>query len=215
MVGDIGNGERYDYTIVGHGVNYAKRMEQCCDFFKIMVSATTKELLRSAWSTRSPVNKKFVQIKHVDELREAFEIDPLARREEEVEWAISLYRRNLGIERRQERFTLPEVSCVEAYSDFGCARITDHSFSGLGVRLSRYLANGCEVTLRLDSTDAVGKALMEQGIQEIVGEVRWSGAHEQGYHHGLILRNLSHRQLTVLQGALNQVGGGEHMPLAM
>ena len=44
-VGDVGDSRRFDFTLIGHGVNFAARLEPACTPFKIMISEAAKQLI--------------------------------------------------------------------------------------------------------------------------------------------------------------------------
>jgi class 3 adenylate cyclase len=203
LLGNLGQGLRVDFCLVGHAVNFAKRMEQCCENFKIMISATTKELLQDFDQNSVCINKKLVQVKHAKGPIDAFEYDPLVGKGPETGKVLAKFRESLGIVRREERHYLAPDSPIRVYTEFGEGDLIDHSFSGLGIRLRSYLAPGSEVNLSFDTSSKIGATLVKHGICEIKGKVRWSRP-ESGrvFVHGLTVKNLSQRQMMLFRSLI-------------
>lgn len=76
FIGNLGNDKRIELTLIGNGVNLAKRYETACEPTKILIGPSTKEVLGNLPGV-DPVKKKIV-IKHLSEPIEAYEIDPFA-----------------------------------------------------------------------------------------------------------------------------------------
>jgi class 3 adenylate cyclase len=207
LLGNLGEGLRLDFCLVGHAVNFAKRMEQCCENFKIMISATTKELLQNFDQKSVCINKKLVQVKHAKGPIDAYEYDPLVGKGAETGRVLAKFRESLGIVRKEERQNIAHHSPVRVYTEFGEGDLVDHSFSGLGIRLRSYLASGSEVSLTFDSGTKLGATLLKHGICEIKGKVRWSRP-EAGrvFVHGLAIKNLSQRQMMLFRSLLTDLG---------
>jgi class 3 adenylate cyclase len=89
FVGNVGNAERIDMTIVGPAVNWAKRFEDVCESFRIMIGPRTKQII----TRNGPDSKSILRIgdrdytlyhrdiivKHYEEKRSAWECNPFER----------------------------------------------------------------------------------------------------------------------------------------
>jgi class 3 adenylate cyclase len=74
FLGDLGTEEQPEFTVVGNGVNFAKRLEGACTVHCILVGSATydaaRTVLQHGWEKRA------AQIKHRDNEVEAFELNP-------------------------------------------------------------------------------------------------------------------------------------------
>jgi hypothetical protein len=91
--GNMGSGQRIDLTIIGHTVNMAKRYEDACETFRVLLSQSTyDELLKSGQMSRfSDVRfyPRFMSLKHHLELVSGWECDPFVLDQSHYQAAIS------------------------------------------------------------------------------------------------------------------------------
>ena len=80
FIGNIGNKQRFDFTMIGDGVNFAARLETACAPFKIMIGPATKAQLLELSPDHPSLRKRHVMVKHTAELLEAWEVDPFITR---------------------------------------------------------------------------------------------------------------------------------------
>lgn len=86
FIGNVGNKERIDLTIVGHAVNWAKRYEDVCESFRIMLGPQTKEAMTSDPGGHDVVidigdrsytlYRRNIIVKHYDDKRIGWECNP-------------------------------------------------------------------------------------------------------------------------------------------
>jgi len=76
FLGDLGSQKRIDYTIIGNGVNIAKRLESACVANKILISESTMKLLPQEYIIDKHWRKKSVSVKNFDHPILAYELDP-------------------------------------------------------------------------------------------------------------------------------------------
>jgi len=81
-LGDLGNPLKLDLTLIGDGVNFAKRVESACEPQRVLFSSGTYESLNSETIERLQVEKRSMKIKHHTESFVTFEVNPL--REDEI-----------------------------------------------------------------------------------------------------------------------------------
>jgi class 3 adenylate cyclase len=86
LIGNVGNRERIDMTIIGAVVNRAKRYEDSCESFRIMIDPRTRELLSKDPAPGNCVMKigdrthtlwaREIIVKHQDQLWSGWECNP-------------------------------------------------------------------------------------------------------------------------------------------
>jgi class 3 adenylate cyclase len=192
-IGNVGGPQRVEMTVIGHGVNLAKRFESACETFSVLIGAATRDLLVDTESLGVKPVRRWLQIKHYPELVEAYECDPFAAGDRVRQEALSEYRRWAGIERKDQRWVVPTGQPWLVRSSLGEGRVINFSASGLCLQWNRYLGRG--VTLDLAFGGALGEQLAAQGFSSILTEVRW-GAHQPD---GSALLGVATRSLTALQ----------------
>lgn len=207
-IGDLGEDGRRDFTLIGNGVNYAKRLEDGCDHYCLMLSKTTLDL-SSRFSMATPgMRNRMVPIKHQKELVEAIECDPLHATPNLREEAIELHRLKLNLNRKSERHPSKKIRRIEIPTNYGAAALVDFSLTGLGIALPIYLARGAGVRIDLSekSTSSFHSLNKRYGLDSILTEVRWGRPSDvKGeYIHGIAIKNLSDSQLDMLFGHLQK-----------
>jgi class 3 adenylate cyclase len=86
-IGNMGSSDRIDFTIVGNGVNFAKRLESCCTMNHILISESTYRYLHDLRLPKDAVAKRSIRIKHHDQEIQTFEINPVSDNPALLEYA--------------------------------------------------------------------------------------------------------------------------------
>ncbi|RZA22950.1 MAG: CHASE2 domain-containing protein [Proteobacteria bacterium] len=81
FMGNLGSGERLDITVVGNGVNFAKRLESACNSHLVLIGRSTYDLLGDP-KTYGGALRRWISIKHKDKSVESWEFDPFFRETE-------------------------------------------------------------------------------------------------------------------------------------
>lgn len=191
FLGDLGSNERIDFTVVGNGVNFAKRLEGACEMHSVMFGATTRDLISSLNLDADAITRRLIRIKHHSELIEAFEFDPFAATPDIRAAALEAFRKSANIERIDQRWPVHDPSRIQVRTNLGEASLVNFSHTGFSIRMERLVSKGAVLEMRLDADGGkMRERLAQRGIDTIDGEVRWGYESEQGYIHGVMLRNI-------------------------
>lgn len=191
-LGDLGSGERVDFTVVGNGVNFAKRLEGAAESHSVLVGSTTHDLVKSLGLPTDSVTKRFIRIKHHSELVEAYEYDPFYAEPDLKQKALEAFRKASNMQRADRRWAIPGHIKIKAATDFGPGELVNFSGSGLSLKLERLLAKGTTITLTLDDDKgALATVLAKDGLAPLAGEVRFGYGDGLGFVHGVALTKLN------------------------
>lgn len=195
-IGDIGNEDRIDFTVIGNGVNYAQRLEAACEHHSLMISGTTMDF-STIFNARMPgFKKRFINIKHHEELIEAIEFNPLHDNAERLSQVHQAFRKSNNLERKEQRWPVSDAGKVRIETEFGPATMVDFSSSGFCIQISSYLSKGIIFDLSLVfAQEDLNKLAGDFGINSIKAEVRWGKAAGEEFCHGVRITNLNTGQL--------------------
>lgn len=194
-LGNLGDTERVDFTVIGNGVNFAQRLETACDRHMVMVGAATYDLVTQTPHLSRMLQKRYIKIKHSEELVEAYEFDPFVDEQALLNEGDEAYRQFIGVERSDNRLPVPYPGLIKVTTNYGDGEIINFSNDGFTVKLSEYYAKGVMMTLKLDSPDgSLADNLESWGLSSIIMEVRWARPAGDHFIHGCLVKNLSPEQ---------------------
>lgn len=193
-IGDFGSAERIDLTLIGHGVNIAKRLESACDNHRIMLGEGTAG---SIPQTLVSLDKRLIQIKHSYQLFEAYECSPISS---DVEKELDQrYFKQSGFERSETRTEIAKSKDIRLVGPNGAGRVLNFSHSGFGALFSPYLGRGVSIAMSVTSADGkLEKKLESLGLVPILCDVRWGKKVREGYLIGFQIKNHTEQQNTRL-----------------
>lgn len=200
LLGDLGTEKRMDITIVGGGVNFAKRLEDACDPGTILVSSTTYSLAIPRKKPSSFV-RKFVRMKHMNALVEAFEFDPLATDPQLKVKLVEAFRKTIAVERVDRRWVVPEGKSITMISELGVCELVNFSGRGFSARLPALFARGSRLSFEVEA-GALKTELKGCGIGKIDAEVRWSHGSGSNIVHGFSINGFSEEQAAAFNKVL-------------
>lgn len=205
-LGNIGTDERIDLTIVGNGVNFAKRLEGACANHTIMLGPTTKELIDQDIRYQSGLLKRYIEIKHHIEMIEAWEFDPFHDALEMKQQAIEAHKRSIAQMREDERWELPSDSPISLSTNVGVGKVLNYSRKGLSIWIEIDIMVGTLLQVKLnDSSGQLAQTLAKSGNEVLVTEVCWCLPYQGGWSYGLKYKELGDTQLSNLLLALRAI----------
>ncbi len=198
-LGDLGSSSRIDFTVVGNGVNFAKRLEGASEMHSILMGATTYDLIKGPSVPAQAFIKRFIQIKHHSELVEAYEYDPFWDQTTMRAQALEAFRRCVNIGRDEQRWPVHDPSKIILLTNVGSGSLVNFSHQGFSVKLPRLLARGTRLNISIDDAAGQLKGLLSRdGVEVLLGEVRWSYTEGTEFVHGILISNLDKIQSDIL-----------------
>ena len=194
-LGDLGSGSRIDFTVVGNGVNFAKRLEGACEMHSVLMGATTSDLVRGIGLPPAGFNKRLIRIKHHSELVEAFEYDPFFARPQMRMEALEGFKRYAKIDRLDQRWPVKDATTVQLNTSFGPGTLVNFAHGSLGVKFKQLLTPGSSLQVELDAQEGrLKNLLVSRGLHPLVGEVLWGYSEGAEFVHGLHLTQINEEQ---------------------
>jgi class 3 adenylate cyclase len=135
LIGNLGNKTNIDVTLVGHGVNLAKRLEGAADPHHILMSALTWELVSSELKEIKGARKE-VRLKHHNDYLTAIEVRPNEISEEDYKKAVSLGGQVLKKRRKSARHDFSAASGLQATFSNDKVTLLNFSLGGMSVKTS-------------------------------------------------------------------------------
>ena len=199
-IGNLGDKNRIDFSLIGHAVNYAKRLEDACEPFRIMIGLGTQELLSSVFLKTLSVEKRYLNIKHHSDLWEGYELDPFTEDPSLFAKAVKAYREFAGEKVKERRWTLDSSPIPVMANSTIPGTISDFSRTGLSVFLPQYLALKVQVSIDFPKEEhsEFRRELQAAGVTPLICEVRWGRPEGKGYRHGLLIKNLTDEKRDLL-----------------
>jgi class 3 adenylate cyclase len=204
FIGNVGDEHYYDFTLIGNGVNLAKRFEASCQHYSVMIGASTYDLLKSQERQNLKLTRKLIPIKHSEAPCEAYECELFSERKDDVVFAIDAFRKHLGIRRKDFRWPVPQDVNISLESRYGRAILHDFSLSGISIVLPCYIGSGVGMDLVFNVPTQWQRQDVGPNLVLHV-EVRWGRAIADGYLHGLLITNLSVTQRENLVAVLRDM----------
>ena len=206
-LGDIGTKGRLDFTVVGNGVNYAKRLEGACSPHSVMIGTTTRDLIDTHGLYQHGLQKRLIEIKHYNEMVEAWEYDPFWQDSKLREKAEDAQKKSTKMARAEKRWQVDRSDNLIVTTDIGPACLVNFSTTGLSIKLNKIAPKGTILSLSLDSQDGIlGKTLKESNLIDLSVEVRWGFQDGRDFLHGVQFDRLTEEETAFITEQLCEHG---------
>ena len=197
--GDLGGGHKIDFTIIGHSVNFAQRLESACENYRVMCGPATHDSLELNSSLKRSLTRKYIAIKHHAELVEAYEFDPFFQDAEAQTSQKTLCRKLDKSSRIDVRWPVNPNLEIKIKGSFGEGLVINFSQSGLEIKSKTYIGKGAHINFVFSTPDnKLADHLKSGGIIEATAEVRWSWNQDGAFRLGLKFKNQSREQQAVI-----------------
>lgn len=195
FLGNLGDTEKLDYTVIGGGVNLAQRLEAACDRHMVMLGASTRDLIIQDPHVVRMVRQRHIRIKHSDDLLEAYELDPFVDEPQVLVEVEEAYRIFIGVERTDTRHPVPDIGMIKIMTSHGDGDLLNFSQDGFTISLPKYYGQGVTMTMQMDTLNGeLSDRLESQSLVPIVLEVRWARPGRGGFMHGCLIKNMTVEQ---------------------
>lgn len=176
FVGNIGSEKRLDYTVVGNGVNFAKRLEAACTANRITISE--EALRRISSHIKEPIHFeiKSVSVKHHQKPIDVFEANPYVHAPEFEAVLAKISSERILLNRASIRVNVLDPGIFRVGLDGNKAELRNFSRTGLSlVLVGTGLGRGVKIMFSLDTEDGeLSSSLKKDGIEMLEAVVVWS-----------------------------------------
>lgn len=169
-VGNLGDGERFDVSLVGAGVFLARRFEAACEPHKILLGQSTYDSLTPRWRDQLQLIQRYVPVHEPQGLISAYECDPFRDRPHLLQAARDRFWRAEVSAMRHERFRLSEQVLIFA-TNHGPMELVNFSLGGFCLKAAANLSRGTRI--EVDLAPLTRNELI-QFMSPITVEVTWA-----------------------------------------
>jgi class 3 adenylate cyclase len=198
LIGNLGTDTQIDVTVVGHGVNLAKRLEGAAKPYHILVGSLTWELVSSDLPDIKST-KKQVRLKHHNDFLSAIEIFPSDVSESELSKALLLGSEVMKRRRKSARHDYSAAGSIRGIIQGEKVTLINFSLGGLSTRINKTALKGDHIWLELVSSHlSISDDLAKVAPQGIECIIQWVVSEPNGWIIGLSYESLSMDQRQAL-----------------
>lgn len=176
-IGNLGDSERFDISLVGEGVFLARRFEATCEPHKIVIGQKTYEALPDKWRSDPRLSPRYIPTNNPQHLLVAYECNPFYDRSKLLQIAREHYYLDSNDKGREARHRTTGQTMV-LMSDFGPMEVINFSTGGLCLRSRVHLSRGSLLDLTLSPFLDDPKARF---ISPVKVEVAWGTPERDGF----------------------------------
>ncbi len=172
-LGNLGDHRRIEFTVVGNGVNFAKRLESGSEVFCIMLGESTYELIKGVPLEDTSIVHKMIHVKHHRSMVDAYHLDPCVSMREVRKTILESFDDRMNLVRSGERIQVSDrqrFRILIGTDAFGT--LQNVSGTGLSANVSHELVIGSKqiITLSIFANSNDAKASFEKSFMVTV---RW------------------------------------------
>jgi class 3 adenylate cyclase/CHASE2 domain-containing sensor protein len=211
-LGNLGTETRIEFTVVGNGVNFAKRLEGACSMNSVLMSEFTYDLVKTVGLSEKAISRKLVRIKHHRELVDSFEYDPLYDQLDIRREIDEAFRDAANLQRLSERIQVRNRDAIKVSTNYGEAFVANFSGTGISLILATAVPKGVKLDCDFQLASPIHhNQLISINCHKVAAEVRWSYQSANGFVHGLSFCDLDDEQAEKMLLILTEIASDRPM----
>lgn len=175
-IGSMGTQQRLDISLSGEGVIMAKRFEAACEPHKILVGQATYDAIGSNFPNYKNFQKRFVPVKHFQEVKEAYEYNAFADRPQLLHQIRQSVLQVRSEAQKSKRYDC-DPSALTFNTSHGPMSVIDFSVGGFCLSSPRFLGNGVTFDMEIEPHFLMNDAALAL-LNPLRAEVTW-GMHTE------------------------------------
>ncbi|MEN9826090.1 MAG: hypothetical protein RI953_1835 [Pseudomonadota bacterium] len=210
FLGNLGSGKRLDFTIVGNTVNMAKRHEDACETFRILIGPETYKHIQShpdfRHSDALDIRPRLLALKHHEDLVIGWECDPFSKNPELFSKATEKVKDAIG-NSFSGKTSKPHQPVLVRVNKTDEGQLSEFHFERMTLVTKDYYCKKVYLSVEFrPQSKAMAKKLAEANLKSIYMQVlTGSPASEITYQHLVKVAHLTQDKLHQLHEILSYV----------
>lgn len=202
-IGDLGNKDRIDFTLIGNGVNFAQRLEAACDPFSILLSEDSLQFANDFHLGSPGIRRRKIKVKHHQKLFNVIEFLPFIDHQEILEKSKEAFYGHDHYKGRAPRWPVDTEQNIVINTSVGDCRLINFSRTGYALLFPNELEEGSTFDFNIHLSEEFKEEYNKiKNIETIRCEVRWTSPENGKFLHGVSILSLSETQLETLYECL-------------
>ncbi|NRA44328.1 MAG: PilZ domain-containing protein [Oligoflexales bacterium] len=194
-IGDLGNKERIDFTLIGNGVNFAQRLEAACDPFSILLSEDSLQFANDFHLGLPGIRRRKIKIKHHQKLFNVIEFLPFIDHHDILEHSKEAFYGHDQYKGRAPRWPVDTDKNIVINTSEGDCRLINFSRTGYALLFPHELEEGITFDFNIHMSEHFSEEFTKiNHIPSIKCEVRWTNPEEGKILHGVSIVNLNEQE---------------------